>query len=226
MLIRALLAGLAAIALATLCAVALYLLAALIGALWQVNRDRIAPSSDGIEIWLRSNGVHVELVLPVDTAAHDWRAMFPPRTFAAGPADARWIAFGWGARDFFVHVREWKHLTFGRAARALALAPSVLHVEYLPGGEAAMPPAMGRRLEITAAEHRRLIVYVVASVERDPSGQPQLLAGLGYHGYDNFYAARGRYSPIATCNEWTNSALKQAGIRAPAWSPFAIALVR
>ena len=208
-----------------LAAVLLYLAGAALGSLWAVNRHR-HPPPQGIDVWLRSNGVHVDLILPVSTAERDWRDDFPLRSFGDPPRAPRWVAFGWGARDFFVNVREWKDLTAGAALRALMRAPTVLHVEYVADDAAIGAANAVRKIIVTRDEHAFLVRYVHSSLALDPGGRPQLLPGMGYSGNDNFYEGAGNYTPIATCNEWVNGGLKGAGLPAPLWSPFAWGLVR
>jgi uncharacterized protein (TIGR02117 family) len=202
-----------------------YLLAAVVGAAITLNADAAEPDA-GTEIWLRSNGVHVELVMPVETPSVDWQAEFPMSAFVAPPRAPRWVAFGWGARDFYVNVREWRDLTAARALRALLLAPGVLHVEYLPATGNPASPGAGRRLLVSAAQLDALVAYVRATAIRDADGRPVPLPGVAYGNDDAFFEANGRYSPMATCNEWVNVALKRAGVRTVAWAPFAPALVR
>ena len=56
----------------------LYLAAALALGLWAVNADwRPTPEErGGIPVWLRTNGVHADLVLPA-VAPHDFTRAFP-----------------------------------------------------------------------------------------------------------------------------------------------------
>ena len=65
---------------------ALYLTAALIGSLIAVNRGWSEPD-EGITIYLRSNGVHVDLILPADAQRLDWSPLLPERDFARPPPE-------------------------------------------------------------------------------------------------------------------------------------------
>lgn len=206
---------------APLLAVCAYLLAALVGCALTVNRDAAAPVQ-GTPVRLRSNGVHVDLVLPVRTARHDWERAFERADSPGAPPTATHIAVGWGSREFFTRVREWGDLAPAPALRAVSFDRSVLHVEYLD------PPADGpcvRTLVVTDAQYDRLVQHVLDSVERDGEGAARPLGGLGYGPADAFYEGRGRYTLVTTCNEWVNVALKDAGVRTVLWAPFAQALV-
>jgi len=162
--------------------------------------------------------VHVDFVLPVTTAVHDWRVEFPPTSFASIPHAADHVAFGWGSREFFVHVRDWDDLTIGRALRAALFDRSVLHAEYVVEP---LPSPSTRRLVVTADQYRRIVEHVRASTVLDDDGRARLLPGLSYTPADNFYEGRGRYTLVNTCNQWVNEGLRAAGIGASLWTPFA-----
>jgi len=48
---------------------------------------------------------------------------------------------------------------------------------------------------------------------------PLLIPEAGYHRYDNFYEAHGKYHMFWTCNNWTNTRLKEIGIKNSLWTP-------
>ena len=104
-------------ALALAGAVALYFLAALVLSAIPLNRG--AGRSGPIEIFVRSNGVHADLVLPVRNDRFDWGPV-APASDAADPraAAAQWVAIGWGDRDIYRKVPTWDDLTPGLALRA------------------------------------------------------------------------------------------------------------
>ena len=73
-----------------------------------------------------------------------------------------------------------------------------------------------RSVLLRPAEYRRLAAYVRASFAAEPRRY------RGYDANDVFYAARGRYSALRTCNAWTGDALRQAGVRIGRWTPFPV----
>lgn len=221
----------------------MYALCALALGAASVNRDYQAPAS-GITIYLQHNGVHTDLLLPVATPRIDWRRDFPARDFAAParplnvplelspeiPPDrnpaAAYVAIGWGDRGFYFDTPTWADLTASTALKALSgTGPSVLHVEYVP----APPSTTGlapnlRRLVLTPAAYARLAAHVEAAFANDARGAHVAYPGHGYTLHDTFYAARGHFSPVLTCNEWVREALASAGVRVPAWAPLRYAL--
>jgi uncharacterized protein (TIGR02117 family) len=192
------------------------------GAAWTlgsipVNRGFV-PAPDGIEVTVWSNGVHTDLVVPVTHEVMDWRPWFPASDFGQAPAQPSHVAFGWGDRGFFLNVPEWKDLTFKVAFNALVLdGEAAMHVTLLDG-----PPRgpRTRRVRITEEQYRTLAAHLKNSFALDTAGRPQHIAAPGYFEQDAFYEATGSYGPIATCNAWTGSALRKAGIRTGVWTPF------
>ena len=174
-----------------------------------------------IPVYVVSNGVHVDLLLPVRHERFDWTDV-APATDASDPraASAPWIAFGWGDRGFYLHVPEWSDLTAGTALRAVSgLDGTTLHAT-----RCFAVPETGRdcrRLDLDAAQYDALVSYLLASGVRDDSGRFVRVEGATGHGpADAFYESRGRYSPLFTCNTWANAALRRAGAPCCLWTPF------
>src|SRR5437016_8881092 len=61
---------------------ALYLVAALIGSLVPVNRGW-AEAAQGTTVYLADNGVHADIIMPVEAQGLDWAPLIPKRDFAA-----------------------------------------------------------------------------------------------------------------------------------------------
>jgi len=219
----------------------LYVLCMLAGAALKVNRDYLPPP-EGITLYLRHNGIHTDLVLPVVTQQIDWRREFPAADFApplkpANPpfrlrlaADiapdrnpaATYVAIGWGDAGFYFDTPRWSDLTAMTALRAISgTGKSVMHVEYLPAPSAS--PGL-RKLVVSPTVYQRLIAHVQGAFARNASGARIAYAGHGYTVHDTFYAAQGHFSPWRTCNEWVREALDAAGVRVPLWAPLPYAM--
>ena len=206
---------------------AAYLALAVLLGLLAVNRDfrPTPPEAGGVTVYLRTNGVHAELVLPA-AAPYDWRAELPPAEvveaarLAATPTPG-WIAFGWGDRDFFIRTRTWRDLNVGAAASALlGLGPAAMHVEYL----ARPQDYRAQRIDLAPTQYARLVEGLRAGFARDAAGRPRRIDDPGYFDTDAFYEGAGRYSARLTCNEWIRRVLEGAGVRTAAWAPFDAAL--
>jgi uncharacterized protein (TIGR02117 family) len=182
-----------------------------------VNRN-FTPADSGIEIAVVSNGFHTDVILPLQAAGVDWASWCPP---AAHDPPPRYVAIGWGDRDFYLETRRWTDLRPATALRALTVSrDTLLHVDYL-GGLAGLD---AHRVSLAPATYRALAAYVRAAFRLDDTGRPVRLPAPGYGARDAFYAAVGTYSPVETCNEWLAAGLRQAGIRTGLWAPFAFGI--
>ena len=209
----------ARIALAIIAIPALYLLAALIGALIPVNNGWQEPA-EGITIYVANNGVHADLVLPANAAGLDWRPLLPKSDMAETPADAQWIAFGAGERRVYLETPTWGDLSVKTAAIALTGGERVMHVEWVQN-----PAYAAREIRLTPEQYRRLWAAIRAGFELDPEGMPIRIDHPGYGPRDAFYRGSGKANAIHTCNQWAASRLRLAGVKAPLWSPFVQGLV-
>jgi len=200
----------------------LYVFAAVLLGLLPRNSDFV-ESVGGIEIYVRTNGVHAELVLPTHQQGHDWSAEFPASHMRALAATTEWIALGWGDRGFMLTTPTWSDLRPGTAFIALSgLGQGAMHVEYVDS-----PLAYeARRVRISAEQYGRLVAYVKSSFARGADGAVRRIDAPGYFGTDAFYEAVPTYTFWFTCNEWTRRALATAGVRTAWWAPFDVAVMR
>ena len=189
-----------------------YAAAGMIGGSIPANASWVQPS-DGVRIFVEDNGIHTGIVMPVSAAGVDWRGTF----LVSDLADPRYagfdhVAVGWGDRAFYVDTPTWGDINPVVVLRAaVGSSRTVLHVEHVPA-----PPTGNtvRAIVLTPDQYRRLAAFV-----RDTLGTGGKVAS-GYGPDDAFYDARGTYSAITTCNEWTGRALRHAGVRVGAWTPF------
>ncbi len=178
-------------------------------------------SADGIPIYLRTNGVHAELILPTRVADVDWSVEHPPVHMRSLAEPREWIAFGWGDRGFFANTPTWADLRPGTALVALSgFGPGAMHVEYIESPRS----YKAREVTISPEQYARLVAYIRGSFDRDAAGRLDRADVPGYFNDDAFYEARNGYKFWFTCNDWVRQALTEAGVRAPVWSPFDTAL--
>jgi len=194
---------------------ALYLLGALIGSLVPLNGGWKEPAQ-GTTVYLRSNGVHVDIVMPAMAQGLDWRPLFPARDFAAAPARPKWFGFGAGERRVFLETESWADLTPRAAWAAITGGERVMHVD-----RAMDPGADLVAIRLRPEEYRRLWAAVRAQLTLNTKGRPQRIDHPGYGADDAFYLGRGRASALNTCNNWAADQLRLAGVKVSAWAPFA-----
>ena len=202
------------IAAACVLIVAGYGAAGMIGGTIPTNADWREPAQ-GVPIWIEDNGVHTDIVMPKVAAGVDWRDLAKPGDIA----DPRYAAFdhvaiGWGERAFFLDTPTWWDVRPRTIiAAAVGSDATLLHVEHVPR------PVVSndvRMIRLTPEQYRRLADFISTSVVT--GGRHY----RGYAGYDVFYEARGHYDAVRTCNDWTGDALRHAGVRIGAWTPFPV----
>ncbi len=183
-----------------------YLVIAIYGA---VIPTGILHERGEVQIFVQSNGVHTDVCLPVHTQEMNWLDFVPIDVYPED-ADCEYITIGWGDKGFFMDTPTWAELKVSTALNA-ALLPSdaAMHVAYtgLP-----LEDTYRKSVFLSSAQYRKLVRFVKSSflLRHDVV---DLLAHEGYTPYDRFYEANNSYHLFNTCNSWTNSALKSAGVR-------------
>ncbi|MEM9822796.1 MAG: DUF2459 domain-containing protein [Bacteroidota bacterium] len=161
-------------------------------------------------IFLSSNGIHLDLVLPRTLLEESML------TALSIPKQVEYIAFGWGDRGFYLETPTWKDLKWNTAINALFLqSESVMHVTHYRRVSDSW-----RSLAICEQQMVVLLDFIWTSFKQN---EKQMLFKIGTDGYtkrDFFYEAKGSYSLLKTCNNWVNIGLKKAQVKTAIWSPF------
>ncbi len=196
----------------------LYLIVAAVLSVIPVN-SKAPVASQGIAVYITTNGVHADFTLPVVTPAVDWRELMLLEDYRGANPSFQYIAFGWGDKGFYLQTPQWKDLTLSTAVHALLLpSPTAMHVTYLR--HPPPPGADSRKLYLSQAQYQQLVAYILAGFSKGEKNGLILIDHAGYTTYDNFYEANGSYSLLYTCNNWVNEGLKKIGIKTAVWSPF------
>ncbi|XZF15841.1 TIGR02117 family protein [Chitinophagaceae bacterium MMS25-I14] len=196
--------------------VGLYLLSAYI--LSHISTSREATNPD-LSIYIKTNGVHTDLVMPVRTAQIDWSRELPFSNTAGKDTTAQYIAMGWGDKGFYLETPTWADLKFSTAFKAaFALSTAAIHTTYY---KTLQEGADCKKIEISSTQYDRLIQYIHKSFRTDAAGHMiHIVTNANYGADDAFYEAGGSYSLFHTCNTWANSGLKSCGQKACLWTPF------
>ncbi len=199
--------------------VAVYLLAAVGLSAIPVAGDGGRPApGEGVTVYLLTNGVHTDLVLPVRNSQMDWTRLISYADTPANDTTREFVGFGWGDKGFYLDTPTWSELKLSTGLKAMFwLSTTAMHTTFHH------QPEVGEdcvRLNLTQAEYDRLVSFIQERFQLDAQGRPQHIAGHSYGQYDAFYEADGTYNLFDTCNTWTNEGLKVAGQRAALWTPF------
>lgn len=197
--------------------VLLYLTAAYILARIPVKGE--SQSEKDLEIYILTNGVHTDIVVPAVTAYEDWTKEIRYSDTRSNDSSNRYLAMGWGDKGFYLETPTWADLKASVAFKAATgLSTTAIHATYhrsMNLGDSC------RKISISSAQYKRLIRYIKNSFQTDPRGHVlNIETNANYGDTDAFYEAKGSYSMFHTCNTWVNNGLKATGLESCLWTPF------
>lgn len=197
--------------------IVIYLLFAFTLPLIEVNKD-FKETENGIAIFVQSNGVHTDILLPANNSFKNWKKDFLPQDFEKVDTGFSYLGFGWGDKGFYLETPTWSDLKVTTAVKAaFFLSSTAMHVTYHKDVPAENDKC--KRVIISPEQYQKLITYIQSSFQQKDE-KYILIHHPGYSETDNFYEANGTYSFLKTCNCWTGSALKESDIKTCFWSPF------
>ncbi len=199
-------------------AVALYLLAAVLGT-W-VTTGKLSTQTtakDSVNIYVVSNGLHTDFVVPLHHASKDWRPHFQSSRFLPYHQH-RFVSFGWGDQAFFLNSTKQGFPGLGTTLKTVLWpTKSLMHVYFYrninPKADRVYP------LSVSTAQYQALTKFILDSFVTKSDQQFRYVAP-GYGRNDFFFAAHRTYHLFFTCNNWTNQGLKSMDIRSGIWTPF------
>lgn len=171
-----------------------------------------------IAIYIKTNGVHTDIVVPVKNKIFDWSQEVKYSHTDEADSTFQFLAVGWGDKGFYLETPTWAELKFSTAFKAaFGLNTTALHTTYyhdMPEDDAC------KKIMISKAQYQRLIDFILESTDLDTQDHLIFIdTDANYTKTDAFYEATGRYSLFHTCNTWANDALLACGQRACWWTP-------
>ncbi|CAH0234319.1 TIGR02117 family protein [Chryseobacterium sp. Bi04] len=182
----------------------------------------VSAKDDGekkdISIYIYTNGVHTDIVMPVKNNLQDWSLKIPFANLKSKKTDYNYIGIGWGDKGFYLDTPTWADLKFSTAVKAAFwLSDSAMHCTYYTTMKEGDDCKM---IMISRSQYEKLVRFVEDKFDRNQNGNFILIPTNAVYGdNDAFYDAKGTYSFLYTCNTWTNDALKVAGQKAALWTP-------
>jgi len=162
------------------------------------------------KVYLTTNGVHLDIILLVEDLDPEFVDQLE---IIEG---SKFVAFGWGDKEFYINTPQWSDLTFPTAFKALFLrSQTAMHVTCYKQSYFSW-----RSVEMCAWQVDNLLTYISDSFKKDVHGKIKKIEISGYAYNDIFFESTGSFSIFKTCNVWTNTALKRSGIETSVWSPF------
>ncbi len=194
--------------------VLLYLGLAALFSYWGTSPKKLACSANQI-IYVSSNGMHIDLVLPKDLLPASFVSYLSPNN------KTKYYAIGWGDKGFYLDTPTWAELKASTAMKAMLIkSPTAMHVTQYRAKQPHWVP-----IAVCAEQITILNQHITSTFEKDTKGNPVEIIGAGYTPDDRFYEAHGNYTGIKTCNIWVNQGLKKASIKTSRWSPFVFGIL-
>jgi len=195
----------------------IYLLCSIILSIIPYNSNfKTAPN--GIDMYILSNGIHTDLVLPANNEYKNWTKELPLANTLSKDSSINYMAFGWGDKGFYLDTPQWSDLKSTTVFKAMfGLSGSAMHItnyKYLRENN------LCKKISVSKEQYLKLVNYIDSSFCMNTSGNCFCINGYCYGRNDSFYEATGRYSLFYTCNTWANEGLKYSGIKACLWTPF------
>lgn len=177
---------------------------------WMTVDREIKISISDQTIYLNTNGVHLDVIIPRKNLSQELLADIQYSE------TEQYFSFGWGDENFYINTPTWDDLTFSNAFSAMFLSsPTLMHVARY-----SQTRSNWVEIKVNSIELKKLNAYIVKTFKTNEKGQKIILEGKGYSSIDDFYKAKGSYSCFNTCNTWVNSAFKESGLKACVWTPF------
>jgi uncharacterized protein (TIGR02117 family) len=197
--------------------VGLYLLTAF--CLSRITVDREAGTANEVEIYILTNGVHTDIVVPVRNEQIDWSREIGFENTTSKDTTMKYLALGWGDRGFYLETPTWADLKFKTAFNAaFGLSNTAIHATFYRNMK---ENESCKKIQISKVQYARLIDYISNSLQRDENGRTVYIrTNANYGNTDAFYEATGTYSMFTTCNSWANNALKVSGQKCCLWTAF------
>lgn len=194
----------------------IYGISAVVFSIIPVNKNQ-SENNKEYTIYIKSNGVHTDLVLPIKTDLKDWSEKIKFENIQSKDSTHRYLAFGWGDKGFYLDTPEWSDLKFSTAFKAaFNLGTSAMHTTFY---KQIQETENCVKIEISKEQYQKLITFIEASFQYDTNGNPIFIQATTYGKNDSFYEAHRTYNLFYTCNTWANQALKKADLKAAFWTP-------
>ena len=177
-----------------------------------VNNKETAIDEPKVAIFILSNGVHTDIVVPVKNDTFDWSKQIKFEHTKAKDSTAKYLAIGWGDRGFYLETPTWADLKVSTALKATTgLSSSALHTTFY---KSMKEDTYCKKIQISTVEYQKLVLFINDSFETRSGENIKIETNAVYGKNDIFYEAKGSYSLFYTCNTWANQALKSANQKA------------
>lgn len=192
-----------------------YLLIVTLLSFVSVNED-FAENHQEIPIYILTNGVHTDVVLPIKNEHYDWSNQLKFEHTKSKDTTYQYVALGWGDKGFYLETPTWADLKASTALKAASgLSTTAMHVTFYKDLKESKSC---KKLQISSDNYKKLILFINESFKTKSGEFLKIETDAVYGKHDVFYEANGSYTLFYTCNSWANQALKAANQKAALWT--------
>jgi uncharacterized protein (TIGR02117 family) len=192
-----------------------YLLIVTLLSFISVNED-LAENQQEIPIYILTNGVHTDIVLPIKNEYHDWTSQLKFEHTKSKDTTYQYVALGWGDKGFYLETPTWADLKASTTVKAATgLSSSAMHVTFY---KSLKENKSCKKIQISLENYKKMIAFINESFQTKSGEFLKIETNAVYGKHDVFYEANGSYSLFYTCNSWANQALKAANQKAALWT--------
>lgn len=169
-------------------------------------------------LFLKSNGVHTDIVLKLDKELFDFESLFSFDDTLSKRDNFNFIAIGWGDKGFYLDTPTWAELKPSTALIAtLGIGQSAFHITYY---DSMSEDELTIKVPITTKQYLSIVESLKENLLLNNGRAINIKTSAQYGQNDAFYEAKGSYSMFFTCNTWTNNTLKKATLPSALWLVF------
>ena len=176
-----------------------------------------------IPIYVYNSGIHTDILVPVKTPLWNWQKSIDLKSIAADTNSIKYLGFGFGDRSYFLETSQGEPPKFSTIFNALFLptppAMRVLAYRNIPQNNSKI-----KCLKISNFNYLNLVHFLDNSFNLDLKNRKNLIEKIPNY-WGGYYEARGTYSILRSCNDWTAEALRTAEINTPVWSSLSSAIM-
>ncbi len=185
----------------------------------RISTDKEINTTNDIAIYIITNGVHTDIVVPLKNTYYDWSKEILFSHTKLQDTTMNFLAMGWGDKGFYLETPTWSDLKFSVAFNAMfGLGSTAIHTTFYKNIQ---ENETCKKISLSSDQYRRLIKYITDSFQKNETNHfMNIKTKANYSNMDAFYEANGKYSAFKTCNTWANNGLKACGQKACLWTPF------
>lgn len=170
------------------------------------------------QIFIKSNGVHTDIVLPIKSDIINWSELFPFENTLSKSTDFSYVGIGWGDKGFYLDTPTWAELKVSTALIAgLGIGTTALHITYYKDIQ---EDDLTIKVAISKEQYASIVSTVKKNLQYENGKSINIKTNAQYNENDAFYEAIGSYSIFHTCNTWTNNTLREAMLPSLKWLAF------